>query len=187
MSRNLIINIRGWSGSGKSTIVLKLLKHYKAKAVRGEDSKVIGYRLNAIRPLYIVGPYTGSGGGCDTISPVSRIGEIVRRFAKRGNVIFEGQMISTIAGRWADLDNSMPECKFIFLVLDTPLKRCLKRIRKRREAKGNFKPFDPKPSNLKHYQEARFSSPENLRKGGLDVRVVKHKKAYKYILRLLGE
>jgi hypothetical protein len=96
-------------------------------------------------------------------------------------------MISTIAGRWAALAKSMPECQFIFLVLDTPLERCLKRIKKRREAKGNFKPFNPKPSNLKHYTEARYSSPENLRRLGMDVRVVRHKKAYEYILQLLGE
>jgi hypothetical protein len=186
--RHLVINIRGWSGSGKSTIIQKLLQKFVDRAIRDVNKKVYGYRLSFRNPsTRVVGPYTDRGGGCDCIHPVSRIEEIIRDFAKRGNVIWEGQMVSTIAGRWVELAKSMPECHFIFLVLDTSLERCLKRIKKRREARGNFKPFNPKPSNLKHYQEARFSSPRNLRNGGMDVRIINHKQAYQYILHLLGE
>jgi thymidylate kinase len=185
---NLIINVRGWSGSGKSTIIQKLLNHFRKVPCYDEKGKCNGYCIKTPRcKTFVVGKYTATGGGCDTIHPVGKIQETVASFAKRGNVIFEGQMISTIAGRWIELADQMPECKFVFLVLDTPLERCLKRIKKRREARGNFKPFNPKPSNLKHYDEARYSSPENLRKGEMDVRVIDHKRAYEYILRLLGE
>lgn len=192
-----VVNIRGTNGSGKSTLVRKLLARKGKKALRNKNGKIWAYRLRGMKHrTYVLGPYKpNTGGGCDHLCSVKInegvktfdfICEAIRKLNKKGNVIFEGAIISTVAGRWADLAHDLRPTKFIFAELDTPLKRCIKRVIKRRRAKGNDAEFDPAKSMTGKFRAVQ-SSGEMLRMGGMDVRTLPHKKGANTILRWLGE
>ena len=181
-----VINIRGTNGSGKSTIVMKLLKKFGAEPIV-KDGKVRAYKINKKTPIYVLGRYETPTGGCDTIRTQDEVSNGVRELMDKmdGDVIFEGLLISGMHSRWVELAHSRPNSHFIFAVLDTPLKKCIKRVLKRRKEKGNKKPFNPKTLIAKH--KAVQSSAIALKKAKLDVRVLPHKKPVKTILKWLGE
>jgi hypothetical protein len=146
----MIVNIRGTHGSGKSTIVKELLTRYNAQPVRDLNvKKPLGYQMNSCAGrLYVVGPYETACGGCDAIQPYALIWPRVVKFAEQGHVVFEGALVSSSYGN-IGRDSEVYGDKFVFAFLNTPLEVCLERIRKRREAKGNMKPLDPKNTKVK--------------------------------------
>ncbi len=174
----MITNIRGTSGSGKSTVVFNLLKHFRAEGelfavfmhhAGGEytipmdqepDSSFdvhLGYQIfqhfDSNRPTYksplrIVGKYLTPCGGCDGIKTQDEVSDRVRAWYNMGyEVLFEGLLISTIVGRWAEMAESVAEngsrlhnMRFVFL--NTPEEVCVERVKARRAAKGNLKPLN---------------------------------------------
>jgi hypothetical protein len=141
-----VINIRGTSGSGKSTIVKKLLdKHYHRPLLDAADN-IDGYFIpsNNIDKLstVVIGPYNKPTGGCDNISPLSDVFESV--YTESGyHVIFEGLLVSRSKGRVIDLWNLLDKKDLHIIHLTTSLEECLKGIEARRLAKGNVKPVNP--------------------------------------------
>src|SRR6266496_3953960 len=143
-----IVSIRGTHGSGKSTIVTKIMAKYGATpfygAQRTPKSKPESYllSLNGSTPLYVIGPYTTACGGADAIQPYSEIWPRVEKAANMvSHVLFEGALVSSSYGSIGHsmqrrIDENGEDCVFAFL--DTPLDLCLERIRQRRAAKGNF-------------------------------------------------
>ena len=135
----MIVNIRGTHGSGKSTVATLIMKKYGATPVYGANKKrPEAYRveLPGNRPaLYIVGPYETACGGCDAVQPYSLIWPQVTKFHELGNVLFEGALISTTYGSIGAAANELGE-DFVFAFMDTPLEVCIKRVNKRRAAKG---------------------------------------------------
>lgn len=177
-----VINIRGTNGSGKSTIVKKLIRKLAAVPMRSQDDKILGY-CNAHGGISMLGRYETPTGGCDTIRTQDEICRGVVTLATRGNVIFEGLLISGMHGRFVALAKAMPTHQFIFAVLDTPLKKCIKRTIKRRLARGNVTPFDPK--NLINKHRAVLSSRLALEKAGMDVRTLDHENAIPILIQWL--
>lgn len=183
--RRLVVNIRGTNGSGKSYIVHKLLQEYEWVPLANEKDNVAGYRLKTDPAIYVIGRYTTPNGGCDTFKGgAAETEQYVEYLSSKGHVVFEGLLISGIAGRWIDLARRLPDCRFVFLELDTPMEKCVRRVRERRKARGDVRPFDP--SNL----VAKFKSVTNSRallaKAGLDVRVIDHENAYEYVKELFA-
>lgn len=139
----MIIDVRGTHGSGKSFVVHELLRKNKAEDYfEDPEDKPIGHFLPEI-DAGIVGRYDRTCGGCDGVSPVA---EIVRRIRlmhdECTHVIFEGILVAHTFQRYHELAQELGDYHFCFL--NTPLKKCISRVKARRRAKGNDKPLDPK-------------------------------------------
>lgn len=131
----MLINLRGTSGSGKSTIVREIMKLYPSKSpVKIKDRKQpIGYILS--RPegkdLAVLGHYETDCGGCDTITSLDDIFKHVRWAADQGyDVLFEGLLISAEVNRTTEL--ATDGYQLIVVGLDTPLEVCLASVNQRR-------------------------------------------------------
>jgi thymidylate kinase len=153
----MIINIRGTSGSGKSTVVREAMKLCQENGIitpvhQAGRKRPVGYVCEPypvskdplVRSMAssvclegtfaVVGHYDTACGGCDTIPKMEMISNLVREFHGRGfHVLYEGLLIS-------------PDCKWIkamredglpvhVLALDTPLHVCLASINDRRRAR----------------------------------------------------
>ena len=147
----MIINLRGTHGSGKSYVAKQIITRFDGVPI-GEDKRgnPLGYamQLDNGKALYVVGRYDIACGGCDAIQPYSLIWPRVVEFAKLGHVLFEGALVSSSYGNIGRASEVYGE-QFVFAFLNTPMSVCLERIRKRREAKGNLKPLNPKNTQYK--------------------------------------
>lgn len=141
----MILNIRGTSGSGKSTVVREVASQLgEPELILGARERLEAYRYTGPNgPLYIIGSYKNQCGGCDALNgplggakgSVARADELVRQFASEGaDVLFEGLMISSVYGRWLALSKDFPG-QFYWLMLDTPLEVCHDRVLQRNGGK----------------------------------------------------
>jgi ABC-type dipeptide/oligopeptide/nickel transport system ATPase component len=137
----MIIQIRGTSGSGKSTIMREVM-----------DSMDEGGCWTPIRvagrkqPLYyrhvngsvVLGHYESPCGGCDTIGSAKAVYNLINSHLQQTHTILcEGLLLSEDV-KWS---SQLPDLHVVFL--NTPLAQCLKQIKQRREAAGNSKPLNP--------------------------------------------
>lgn len=157
----MIIQIRGTSGSGKSTIVKSIMDLYPPCGVkpvmRVGRKRPICYRLDHLEKeepqLAVIGHYGTKCGGCDTISTPGQsypiIFELIRRNAEEGrNVLFEGLLISGDV-KWSSKLNDLD---FLIIELTTSLKDCLDSVNKRRmiRMEGAYTPVNPANTEAKH-------------------------------------
>lgn len=150
----MIINIRGTSGSGKTTVVRGIMNKGSVIPL-DEHKKPAGYRVEIPdlgQPVYVVGPYTTACGGTDAIGTQDEVCDRIRAFAPLGHVLVEGLLMSKTFGRYAKLDRELDAQgqHFIWAFLDTPLDVCLARVGARRETRRlakavvpDFKPLNP--------------------------------------------
>lgn len=151
---NTVINVRGTSGSGKSTVVRGIMAKGVVTVI-GEDKKPDGYIVKIPDidiPVYIVGPYTTACGGCDQISTQDEICDRIRIYSKMGHVLVEGLLMSHSFARYAALDRELKQdgVDCIWAFLDTPLDVCLDRVRARREERRLAKGGEFKELNVKN-------------------------------------
>lgn len=158
-----IINIRGTSGSGKSTVVHNLLSRYSrttSQVTEFPESKkplLVGYSIHMDwgprrkRDVFVVGRYATQCGGCDGVGSYEEIFRRIKLYAAdHDHVIFEGLLVSgdvkwtTELATWLDNNNMRAGATIHVGFLDTPINKCLERIQKRRASRGNTKPLDPK-------------------------------------------
>lgn len=146
----MIINIRGTHGSGKSTIVKKVMEAYGGTRTSYKEKgrrRPIGYVFkdgNGKRPLAIVGHYEIACGGADTITKMDRPFELAREAEAQGfDVIFEGALASLDFKRTVQMyHDGLP---LTVIGLDTDFDLCIESINKRRWAKDpNKPPINPK-------------------------------------------
>ncbi len=173
----MIINLRGTSGSGKSTIVRGIMERAdKVTPVSGTIKKPHAYLLEGYpRPIYVIGSYENICGGCDGIPTQDAICHRVRTCAAEGDVLFEGLLISHLFGRYQALDRELTEQghQYIWGFLDTPLELCLERVIERREASGRARgPFNPKNTTQKWHDMRRVFKKCEASK--LDARWIDH-------------
>ena len=185
-----IVSIRGTHGSGKSTIVRKILDKYPHEELKfnESDKRPYGYlvQMPTGRELAVIGPYHTACGGCDAVQPYSVILDLVKDATHKGyDVLLEGALVSSSYGSVGHLLNEYaPGALFAFL--DTPLQTCLDRIKARRAAKGNHEPLDPKNTAVKFDNVARTKA--QMAKLGSAVRIVDidHTRATQQVLKLFG-
>lgn len=180
---SLIVNIRGTGGSGKSTIVRAILDAFAAQPIRDAKGKVRGYVCPDIAgvPLYVLGPYLTPCGGCDSIATQDEVCNLIREWAPKGNVLFEGLLISGLFSRYNGLDDELVEHHFIHGFLDTPLQRCIDQTLARRAARGNLKPFDPHKT-LEPKFNAVLSSRCKFEAAHKDVRTIPRRYGFEVVL-----
>ena len=124
----MIINLRGTSAAGKTTIVRSLIKSLDPGTpifgVLGERQPEAIKLDRSPHPLFALGPYPAAG--CDTI--VARLGvqgviDLLRKYSPRGDVIFEGLILSSMFGAVGAWLRDHPPA--IVAVLDVTMADCL--------------------------------------------------------------
>lgn len=183
----MILNIRGTHGSGKSTLVRGLL-HRGNTSPLGSGKRPEGYITTLPKlasPIYVIGSYETTCGGCDAIQPYSLIWPRIVEYAARGHVVFEGALISSSYGNIGRSSEVYGD-GFVFAFLDTPLEECLRRIAKRREARGDVRPLDPKNTTVK-YNNVQRSITKIQNEFGRRVVILKHQIAQLQVMLLLKE
>lgn len=137
-----IIQIRGTSGSGKSTVMREVMNRLRGFPLAFKPVFVEGRK----KPLYyfngsvsVLGHYESPCGGCDTIAGHETLYNLALERVKVGHVLAEGLLLSEDV-KWTSRLAAEEEVRIIFL--SVPLETCLDRIRGRRAARGNDKPLN---------------------------------------------
>lgn len=142
------IQVSGTSGSGKTTLVRHYLESSGAVPLRfNEKNKPTVYAgLWEGKPLFFLGHYLTTSGGCDTIPSVKIVASLLQALDNdygNGICLFEGLMISHMVGTVGAMQVELGVENHVRAFLDTPLDICLARVQGRRDARGNTKPFNP--------------------------------------------
>lgn len=148
----MIVNVRGGSGAGKSTVIREIMKHYDTKVphfVEGRKQPLWYDLTNSASPqdtpLRVLGHYETECGGCDTISKntsdpdekaMAYIHRLIREADDAGlNVLYEGVILTTILG---ELPKLFAEGRPIVVInLTSDLETCLLGISDRRARKNH--------------------------------------------------
>ncbi len=167
-----IINIRGCNGSGKSWIIRRMMKKSNATPIYADPEpgrligRVIGYRGNYKGdPVYFVGSYVTMSGGADYVMKhfggLDDVCDIVRKFAGKGHVFFEGFIVSGLFRRFYELSQELGGITWCYI--DTPLEVCYERIEARNKNKTAASGRIRGSSGTKHV-EKKFIATEATRK-----------------------
>lgn len=138
-----IVKLHGTSGAGKSFVAHQLLKAFPENRMSltfdgKEEAQVIYCGLST--PLYILGKYNTTCGGCDALHASVQI-ELLHKYAALGHVLYEGLLASEYYGKLGEASEKYG-ANHIFAFLDTPIETCIERIMRRRRAAGNTKPLN---------------------------------------------
>jgi ribose 1,5-bisphosphokinase PhnN len=152
----LIINVRGTSGSGKTTLVRHVMTAFAhglasetERILRPECGTPLAYRIippGLSRPLFVLGGYERSSGGCDTISQadggLDAIFALTDAWARRGHaVLLEGVALSVEHERFSELAHRHD---LRVLRLTTPLQHCARNLlRRRRQSQDTWPTLMP--------------------------------------------
>ncbi len=202
-----IINIRGSNGSGKSWIMRKLMKESNVTPIYADPEpgrlvgRVIGYRGEYRGdPIYFVGSYEVMSGGADHIMKhfsekntgkkgylgIDYVCDLVRQFAGKGHVFFEGFIISGLFSRFHKLSQELGGITWCYL--DTPLDVCLERIEDRNKNRTAVTGRVKKGVGTKHVGK-KFIAAENTRKKfnseGEETVIIDYRKPMRAIHQLL--
>ena len=142
----MIILLRGNHGSGKSTVVRKILAEVSATPTYG----LLGTRMPeaycCLRrttpkhvkgpPFFVLGPYESPAtAGCDYVTKlgVATMEEFLERYRQRGNILFESIMTSVrilepSIGRWIAVNKK----DMIVATLTTTFEQCEEAIKTRK-------------------------------------------------------
>lgn len=192
-----ILKIHGTSGSGKTTAVRSLIDksiltpvvfdwHYKDK-IRPTTAKIIEIMVpDCPKRIFILGKYDNTCGGVDTISDVNQVGHMIDKLHGDGDVhiVYEGLLTSTYYG-WLGKHSWQFADEYIYAFLDTPLELCIERVKARRKAAGNDRPFNEVPTSDKYLAINRLK--KKLGPMGHRVATLEHEKPmYEQLITLLG-
>lgn len=143
----MIIQIRGTSGSGKTTAmraIMSILSNLP-NSTQSPLQWIPQYTIGRQRPLYyflqgksvvVLGHYEISCGGCDTIGSVPDIFSVIRTLPEFKVILCEGLLLSEDV-RWSVNGRDVRA-----LFLTTPSEECLRRVSLRQEERGH-QPKDP--------------------------------------------
>lgn len=134
----MIISVRGTNGSGKSTVVRKVvagMEHvcqisYPDARKRRPQGNI--YKFGDWRRLFVPGHYLIPNGGIDTMKglPLDSIYELILEHHGLGaSVLYEGQNNEDGPGRLIRMHEAGIDARVIFLT--TPLPHCVVRVRER--------------------------------------------------------
>lgn len=185
-----IVSLRGTSGSGKSTVAFTMLKNFPSDKIVGEGNKTLGYKLDASsygvsNPIYILGKYETACGGCDGIPTQQMAADRAIEFNKDGHVLMEGLLASAAGPAGCMTISIQATGNAVFAILDTPVDVCIERVKQRRSARGDDRPFNPANTQAKHNQTMRAA--KNLHQLGYDVRAIDHTNAYEQVMSIFKE
>lgn len=102
------------------------------------------------KPVYVLGPYLTATGGVDNVQPYDLILDLIKKYAQRGHVIFEGVLVSSSYGRVGELMEGWGQ-EAVMAFLTASLEDCLKNVQKRRNARADVREFNPKNATSKYH------------------------------------
>lgn len=169
----MIINLRGTSGSGKTTAVRSLMEALGGMGLRmkvGGRKRPIAHVYQRVGPfasVAVVGSYETACGGCDTISKYDTCYDLIKQLEDNGieRVVYEGLRHSGDAKRALDLLSEGRDIRVINLT--TPLEDCLEAVRQRRVARGADPEFNTTNTEAKFNLIERANT--RLREAGVEV------------------
>jgi hypothetical protein len=144
----VIIQVRGTSGSGKTTVMnrlMMLLGPYQPIHKDGRK-KPLYYRFRSTPYPLVLGHYESPCGGCDTIGSARAVYDLIADLRKddptgdRPPILCEGLLLSEDV-KWTTALAEWEEVRCVFLT--TPLDTCLAQIGERRKAAGNESDVNP--------------------------------------------
>lgn len=168
-----IVKLHGNSGSGKTTLARMLMKLGTDCVPLGNINRPAAYRVEGALevPLYVLGPYTATCGGLDSVGTWREAADLLHEYASQGHVFYEGLLSSTYYGVFGKETERYGD-NHIFAFMDTPIEVCIERIKARRRAAN-----DPRPLNEDNTRN-RVQPIENVRKRvtlmGRKVVVIRH-------------
>jgi ABC-type dipeptide/oligopeptide/nickel transport system ATPase component len=199
-----IVNIRGTSGSGKSTAVRAIMNLSIEAAVKTgrlgvnpfyADPAVFGKKRK--NPLFylcefpghpdvaVLGHYGADCGGCDTLPNYEFIMNLIwERYQEGQHVIFEGLLLSHDKKQVTALYERLGKKDFTVLELTETLETCLASVRERRVRKGDSPDFNTANTVRRHGEVIRASL--QLEERGIPVRRVSRAECVPAVLELLG-
>lgn len=195
----MIINIRGTGGSGKSTVVRRIMELYSVKEpvfIAGRRQPIRYFLHNrapvlhadGTRPiphLVVPGHYETPTGGCDTISTVDDVFEILDAAVKaQFDVIYEGIISQDSTSRIIEFANKIGRENFAAILLNTPVEECLKGIQARRDERGDTRPLNPK--NTINRAKSAKAGASRLKDAGITVYTLDREAAFLKAKELLG-
>lgn len=204
--RSISYQLRGTSGTGKTTVARHLMQlagavpvdlpsdlKFWAQELGQSVNKPLLYEGDLFGvPFKIIGCYRNTNGGCDTIRKVGITAALVEHFlgvhdaeGKGGVVFFEGLMISHMLGTVGEMQFRTGQDRNILAFLDTPLEVCLERVKQRRLEAGNTKPFNP--TNTTNDHPRVHSSKRKAIAGGFCVTEVDHTRAKEVVVQQIEE
>jgi hypothetical protein len=187
----MIINIRSTGGSGKSTLVKRIMARYSARTPHYTDGRRRPFFNVCTHPkagrldLLVPGHYEVACGGCDTLKSPQQVYDIIREHGinMHRDVLFEGIIVGDDFKRAAALAEEFGD-DFRVIVLSTPIDECLRSIGERRTAKGNDKPLDP-TNTVNRDANLRKRMMPRLRAAGVRVEELSRDEAYDYLVAVL--
>ena len=176
----MIINVRGTSGSGKSTVVRAIMALapardtiYMKKSIEirpkptkktpNPEARVYARKL----PLFyrmkwpngqivsIPGHYETACGGCDTLPTYDILFEIIRSEHAAGHdILFEGVLVAHDKKRCGELWDHLGQDPALFQIVELrdSLQVCLDSVQKRRDDRGAKTAFSP-DNTIRRYRE----------------------------------
>lgn len=191
----MIIQIRGTSGSGKSTAVRALIELAARKAsvkapkdFPAKRKNPVGYTLEfngGSKPVAILGHYETACGGVDTLPSYDFIFGMIRHFHAEGfDVVFEGLLAAHDKKQCTALWEGIGKKDLTILELIEPLQVCLDSVKARRAARGaDPDTFNP-DNTVRRYKEV-VSSCLKLEAIGIPVHRVGRGECLEKMLELL--
>lgn len=184
----IILRISGTFGSGKTTAARDFLKY--PNIALEKDGKIQGYQIDAssagiAAPIFLLGSYKNVCGGCDGIPTQAEIAKRAIKAHAYGHVLMEGALLSGSGMGGAVTQAIEPTWCGVYAFLDTPLDECISRVRIRRTAAGNEKPFDPK--NVIKKFESVVDCYKNMRTAGCNVKLIDHTNIHQPLVDLIKE
>jgi len=156
--------------------------------MRTTDGKIAGVRLEVPRwshAVFFIGKYDSVCGGMDTVPTQADCSTLIHRAYDHGHVVCEGLLASGVGPKAtlpaACIAAAGPNAWF--LCLDTPLEVCIERVKQRRAARGDDRPFNPANTQAKWEQTRRAY--ELLEEGGANVRWLPYETAYEKVRAIL--
>jgi len=186
--KHAILRVSGTFGSGKTTAARDFLKYPHEALEKG--GKIQGYQIDAssagiAAPIFLLGSYKNTCGGCDGIPTQAEIAERALKAHPHGHVLMEGALLSGSGMGGAVTIAVEPTGCGVYTFLNTPLEECITRVKIRRAAAGNEKPFDPK--NLIKKFESVVDCYHNMKRAGCDTRLVDYTDIHQPLLNILKE
>jgi hypothetical protein len=178
----LIISVRGTSGSGKSTIVRKLL------ALGYQDGAPILGMLGVRAPeaylvelpdggdLFVLGPYVAPTGGMDAVvghGGIPACLQLLDKYEGKGHVVFEGLILSSMwgsVGRWLEARKD----KVIIAPISASLEECQAGLASRGKSRGD--------KTQKFHYEGTIRVCEQAKANGMRVEPLHRERAVEQIM-----
>lgn len=161
---NVLINIRGSNGSGKSYCVRKILEHFGNGVLKyteqlTDEGEVFKFPYYEYDDFYLLGKYETSCGGLDGVKWYETITSAAKELIQTKSVLMEGILWSSVFSSMYRLDRDLRQLghSSVWCGFNNPAELHLQRVMERRASRGVFEPMQ-----IKHVIEKVKSTERGL-------------------------